>query len=121
MTSAAPALPRPYRLDVHPRGCGAGDGIAADARAGLTAPRKWMPPKHFYDAEGSRLFDAITDLPEYYPTRTEVALLRSADEDAGVRAWLPFAVPFDVPSAVPFETHSSLPFTPSFALNKTLP
>jgi dimethylhistidine N-methyltransferase len=48
----------------------------ADVLAGLSAPQKAVPPKYFYDAEGSRLFEAITDLPEYYPTRTEVALLR---------------------------------------------
>ncbi|MCR5880645.1 L-histidine N(alpha)-methyltransferase [Phenylobacterium sp. J367] len=35
-----------------------------------------MPPKYFYDGEGSRLFEAICDLPEYYPTRTETVLLR---------------------------------------------
>ncbi|RAK69138.1 ergothioneine biosynthesis protein EgtB [Phenylobacterium kunshanense] len=67
---------------------GAGEGDApsefeADVKAGLARPRKSIPPKHFYDAEGSRLFEAITELPEYYPTRTEVALLRrSADEIA---------------------------------------
>ena len=37
-----------------------------------------IPPKYFYDAAGSRLFDAITELPEYYLTRTEVALLQRA-------------------------------------------
>jgi dimethylhistidine N-methyltransferase len=52
--------------------------FAADVLAGLSATPKAVPPKHFYDAEGSRLFEAITDLPEYYPTRTEIALLRSA-------------------------------------------
>jgi L-histidine N-alpha-methyltransferase len=72
----APTLPRPYRLDVHPRGCGAGEGIAADARAGLTARRKWMPPKHFYDERGSALFEEITRLPEYYQGRTELGILR---------------------------------------------
>ena len=39
-----------------------------------------MPPKFFYDAEGSALFDRICELPEYYPTRTELALL---DRHAG--------------------------------------
>ena len=42
---------------------------------GLTRPFKEIPPKHFYDTEGSRLFEAITRLPEYYPTRTERAIL----------------------------------------------
>ncbi|THD65001.1 ergothioneine biosynthesis protein EgtB [Phenylobacterium sp.] len=47
----------------------------ADVLTGLSRPQKTVPPKYFYDAEGSRLFEAITELPEYYPTRTEIALL----------------------------------------------
>ncbi|WP_293678223.1 ergothioneine biosynthesis protein EgtB [uncultured Phenylobacterium sp.] len=50
----------------------------ADVVAGLSRPQKQIPPKHFYDTEGSALFEAITELPEYYPTRTEIALLRDA-------------------------------------------
>lgn len=49
--------------------------LRADARRGLTADPKWLPPKWFYDARGSELFEQITELPEYYPTRTERALL----------------------------------------------
>jgi len=49
--------------------------LRADVRAGLTARPKWLPPKWFYDARGSELFDEITRLPEYYPTRTERAVL----------------------------------------------
>ncbi|RDI66785.1 L-histidine N(alpha)-methyltransferase [Nocardia pseudobrasiliensis] len=49
--------------------------LRADARAGLTTAPKSLPPKWFYDARGSELFEAITALPEYYPTRTERALL----------------------------------------------
>jgi dimethylhistidine N-methyltransferase len=49
-----------------------------DVVQGLSKPRKAIPPKHFYDAEGSRLFEAITELAEYYPTRTETELLRTA-------------------------------------------
>jgi L-histidine N-alpha-methyltransferase len=49
--------------------------LAKDVREGLTRPRKELPPKYFYDDTGSRLFDAICDTPEYYPTRTEYALL----------------------------------------------
>ena len=45
--------------------------------AGLSAPRKWLFPKYFYDERGSRLFDAICDLPEYYPTRTELRMLET--------------------------------------------
>ena len=46
-----------------------------EVHAGLTADRKTIPPKFFYDKRGSELFDAICDLPEYYPTRTEIAIL----------------------------------------------
>ncbi|MEU7763922.1 L-histidine N(alpha)-methyltransferase [Nocardia sp. NPDC049190] len=49
--------------------------LRSDARLGLTAQQKWLPPKWFYDATGSALFEQITELPEYYPTRTERALL----------------------------------------------
>ena len=47
-----------------------------DVRRGLTATRKSLPPKYFYDRTGSMLFERITELPEYYPTRTEIALAR---------------------------------------------
>ena len=50
-------------------------GFAADVLAGLAQPQKTIPSKYFYDAEGSRLFDAITRLDAYYPTRTERAIL----------------------------------------------
>lgn len=43
--------------------------------AGLAAPRKTLPCKYFYDARGSALFEAICELPEYYPTRTELEIL----------------------------------------------
>jgi L-histidine Nalpha-methyltransferase len=46
-----------------------------DVRTGLTAEEKWLPPKWFYDARGSELFEEITRLPEYYPTRVERAVL----------------------------------------------
>ena len=52
------------------------DGFAADVRAGLSARQKQLPPKYFYDAIGSELFEAICLTPEYYPTRAETALLR---------------------------------------------
>ncbi|MFY9343489.1 MAG: L-histidine N(alpha)-methyltransferase [Planctomycetota bacterium] len=48
----------------------------AGLRAGIAAEHAAIPPKYFYDELGSRLFAAITALPEYYPTRTEAALLR---------------------------------------------
>ncbi|HZT47257.1 MAG TPA: L-histidine N(alpha)-methyltransferase [Hyphomicrobiaceae bacterium] len=44
---------------------------------GLSAPRKRLPCQYFYDAAGSRLFEEITELEEYYPTRTETAILRT--------------------------------------------
>ena len=52
---------------------------------GLRKPRKELPSKFFYDTEGSRLFEAITDLEEYYPTRTELGIMR---EHAGDMAAL---------------------------------
>ncbi len=51
--------------------------LAFDVLDGLTRPFKEIPPKHFYDTDGSRLFEAITTLPEYYPTRTERAILEA--------------------------------------------
>jgi len=48
----------------------------ADVLAGLSAPAKTLPCKYLYDDRGSRLFDQICDLPEYYPTRTELGILR---------------------------------------------
>jgi dimethylhistidine N-methyltransferase len=50
--------------------------FARDVIAGLTARPKRLPPKYFYDEIGSRLFEAITQTREYYPTRTEVAILK---------------------------------------------
>ncbi len=49
--------------------------MLAEVAEGLSAPQKELPPKYFYDQRGSELFEAITRLPEYYPTRTERALL----------------------------------------------
>ncbi len=50
--------------------------LANDVLDGLTKPFKELAPKHFYDARGSELFEQITEQPEYYPTRTELAILR---------------------------------------------
>jgi len=50
-------------------------GVRAELAAGLAGERACIAPKYFYDALGSRLFDAITELPEYYPTRTEASIL----------------------------------------------
>ena len=53
------------------------EALRADARAGLASDPKSLPPKWFYDAQGSALFEKITELPEYYPTRAERAILRA--------------------------------------------
>ena len=50
--------------------------LADDVLDGLTRPFKELPPKHFYDSRGSELFERICALPDYYPTRTELAILR---------------------------------------------
>jgi len=55
--------------------------FAADVIAGLTHQPKYLAPKYFYDAAGSRLFEDITRLPEYYPTRTELGILRHHGDD----------------------------------------
>jgi L-histidine Nalpha-methyltransferase len=55
--------------------------LAEDVLDGLTRPFKELPPKHFYDARGAELFDRICELPAYYPTRTERAILDSAAAD----------------------------------------
>jgi L-histidine N-alpha-methyltransferase len=51
--------------------------LAADVREGLSKTPVEIPPKWFYDEKGSQLFDEITELPEYYPTRTETAILHA--------------------------------------------
>jgi L-histidine N-alpha-methyltransferase len=75
MTTIEYRLPPDYRAA----------SLRADALAGLTATPKSLPPKWFYDAQGSALFEKITELPEYYPTRAERAILTSvAGEIAGI-------------------------------------
>jgi L-histidine N-alpha-methyltransferase len=56
-------------------------GMAADVRAGLTKPFKELSPRYFYDERGSRLFEAITELPEYYLTRAERSILETRAEE----------------------------------------
>jgi len=67
MTTIENHLPADYRAA----------SLRADAQAGLTATPKSLPPKWFYDAQGSALFEKITELPEYYPTRAERSILRA--------------------------------------------
>jgi dimethylhistidine N-methyltransferase len=61
--------------------------FARDVIAGLSETPKTLPAKYFYDTAGSRLFEEITRLPEYYPTRTEVGILR--DNAAAIAALIP--------------------------------
>jgi L-histidine N-alpha-methyltransferase len=55
----------------------AAQALRRDVRDGLAQTPKTLPPKWFYDSVGSNLFDQITRLPEYYPTRTEAQILRA--------------------------------------------
>ena len=56
------------------------ENILTEVIAGLSQPQKVLPAKYFYDEQGSKLFEAITQLPEYYPTRVEINLLREHRE-----------------------------------------
>ena len=72
----------PFRFyDLHPDTA----TFREDVLKGLALPRKALAPKYFYDARGSELFEAICDQPEYYPTRTELAMMQA---DAGAMAQL---------------------------------
>ncbi|MFF5989524.1 L-histidine N(alpha)-methyltransferase [Prauserella flavalba] len=72
-------------LDVHRSTEDVIEALREDVREGLSAARKWLPSKWFYDARGSELFERITELPEYYPTRSEREVLRrEAPEIAAV-------------------------------------
>ena len=68
-------------LDLQPEA----SSFLKDVLAGLSQPQKALPPKYFYDARGSALFDAICALPEYYPTRTELAMLEAAGTEIAER------------------------------------
>jgi L-histidine N-alpha-methyltransferase len=76
-TPPEPVLETAIRIDSH---LGGADerSLADDVLDGLTRPFKELPPKHFYDARGAELFDRICDLPEYYPTRAERAILEAS-------------------------------------------
>src|SRR5215472_14545529 len=64
-----------YTIDVHLNPDEVRMQMRTDAVTGLQADEKSIPPVWFYDERGSRLFEEITQLPEYYPTRAERALL----------------------------------------------
>jgi L-histidine Nalpha-methyltransferase len=62
-------------IEVHLPEGGTWAGMAEDVREGLSCPFKELPPKYFYDERGSELFERITELGEYYPTRAERSIL----------------------------------------------
>ena len=70
-----PAPVLPVRVDTRLDGAGGREEMVADVREGLAREPKELKPKYLYDARGSELFDRITELPEYYPTRCERAIL----------------------------------------------
>jgi L-histidine N-alpha-methyltransferase len=75
LTPPPPVAEAAIRIESHLAGAEE-RSLAEDALDGLTRPFKELPPKHFYDARGAELFDRICELPEYYPTRAERAILR---------------------------------------------
>jgi L-histidine N-alpha-methyltransferase len=74
-------------IEVHLPEGGTWASLAEDVREGLSCPFKELPPKYFYDERGSQLFEAITELDEYYPTRAERSILdlRAAEIVAAAR------------------------------------
>jgi L-histidine N-alpha-methyltransferase len=72
-------------IDVHLIPDDAERSLQRDARLGLTSEPKWLQPKWFYDARGSDLFEKITRLREYYPTRSERAILQAHAADIAGR------------------------------------
>jgi L-histidine N-alpha-methyltransferase len=83
MPARPEAVAEPIRIDSY-LDDGQERSLADDVLDGLTRPFKELPPKHFYDARGAVLFDRICELPEYYPTRCERAILET-DAEAIVR------------------------------------
>src|SRR5438309_8283614 len=74
----------PVTIAIHTFGEDARERLVTDVRAGLTSVPKTLPSRWFYDELGSRLFEAITELPEYYLTRAESSILdRVADQVVG--------------------------------------
>jgi L-histidine N-alpha-methyltransferase len=70
-----------FGLEVHLSPAEISTALARDVQVGLTSDPKWLPPKWFYDERGSMLFDEITRLPEYYPTRREKEILTAHAAD----------------------------------------
>jgi dimethylhistidine N-methyltransferase len=77
VVTPSPVSPAVSFVDLRP----ATGSFLADVLAGLGASPKALSPKYFYDARGCELFEAICELPEYYPTRTELALMRDCAAD----------------------------------------
>lgn len=77
LTPPEPVSETAIRIDSHLEG-EEERSLAEDVLDGLTRPFKELPPKHFYDARGAELFDRICELPEYYPTRAERAILQDS-------------------------------------------
>jgi L-histidine N-alpha-methyltransferase len=76
VTATAADVPPEVIVDVHLGPEDLTRALEADVREGLLADPRELPPKWFYDDRGSQLFEAITRLPEYYPTRAERAILQ---------------------------------------------
>ncbi len=73
-------------IDVHLTEADLRASLEADVRTGLTKPEKTLPPKYFYDTRGSELFEEITRLPEYYPTRRERSILDTRSDEIALAA-----------------------------------
>ncbi|HXQ44805.1 MAG TPA: L-histidine N(alpha)-methyltransferase [Acidimicrobiales bacterium] len=73
-------------IDIHLTGDDLRAALERDVRTGLTAASKWLPPVWFYDDRGSALFDEITRLEEYYPTRAERGLLQAHAPEIAARS-----------------------------------
>ena len=88
--------------------------FAVDALKGLRGTRKTIPPKYFYDAKGSELFEQITEQPEYYPTRTELGILE--ENGAAIAAIIPQgAALVEFGSGASRKTRTLLRFAPQVA------
>lgn len=81
-TAFSPDDPLDFFVDLHPPAA----DFRSDVLTGLRARPRTIPPKYFYDADGSALFDAITATPEYYVTRTELSILERIAPEIAQRA-----------------------------------
>lgn len=75
----------PDDLHERQRASGPRDTFLRDVQDGLSREQKTLPCRYFYDARGSELFEEITALPEYYPTRVEAAILRACAPQIAAR------------------------------------